>query len=284
MPVYSPTRNRSQLGYKPLEERHLLAGNVAVVENVHLFIRGDGADNQFEVVVEDDQLVVNGLDGTTINGKDSFVVSGATVTDSGVTFAGGLRAHLGPGHDDFAITDARFESFSLVYGGTGDDQIDVLDSTFMDRATFQTYDGNDVISTVGSHFEGTFRALTLDGQDSISMVDSMFAGDSIVTTGNHSDSIHLDSNHYLGEVNLVLPFNGDDTVRLDNPVVGEYQLGVFLGNGDDTIHGDLTEASIESAIRVGGQGGVDQVLAIPTSAEVAADVTVDGCRGSPGIR
>ena len=96
------------------------------------------ADNQFELVVEDDQLKINGLDGTTINNEDSYVVAGATVTDSGVTFEGGLRAHLGPGHDELSITDAQFEDFSIVYGGTGNDNIELLDSTFNDNATFQT--------------------------------------------------------------------------------------------------------------------------------------------------
>ena len=275
MSVHSLGRSRSQPGYRGLEERCLLAGNVTVFENVHLFIRGDVADNQFELVVEDDQLKINGLDGTTINNEDSYVVAGATVTDSGVTFEGGLRAHLGPGHDELSITDAQFEDFSIVYGGTGNDNIELLDSTFNDNATFQTYEGRDTISANGSRFEGALRAITLDGQDTVSIIDSTFAGNSIVTTGNHADSIHLDGNHYAGDVNLVLPLNGDDTVRLDNPVVSGNQLGIFLGNGDDTIHGDLTEASVASAIRVGGQGGVDQVLAIPTSAEVAVDVTVD---------
>ena len=66
-----------RLNYSSLEDRRLLAGNIRVVENVHLYIRGDQADNQFEVVVEGDQLQINGLDGTTINGEDSFVVAGA---------------------------------------------------------------------------------------------------------------------------------------------------------------------------------------------------------------
>ena len=52
--------------YQSLEPRRLLAGNVTVVENVHLFIRGDGADNQFELAVNDDELQIVGLNGTTI--------------------------------------------------------------------------------------------------------------------------------------------------------------------------------------------------------------------------
>ena len=84
----------------------MLAGNVAVFENVHLYIRGDNADNQFEIVAEGDQLKIQGIDGTTINGQESYLVQGAQLTDAGMSFEGGLRAHLGPGHNDFMVKDA----------------------------------------------------------------------------------------------------------------------------------------------------------------------------------
>lgn len=261
--------------YKPLEQRRLLAGNVTVFENVHLYIRGDAQDNQFEIVADGEQLRINGLDGTTINGKESLVVESATVTDAGVSFPGGLRAHLGPGHDDFEVTDAQFEDMSLVYGGTGNDNVDVTDSRFLDRAIIQTFDGNDSISTNGSYFADTFFAITLDGQDTVSMIDSTMEGNSIVVTGKHADSVHSNSSHYLGETNLLLTFGGDDTVQLDNPVVGSNQLGVFLGFGDDTIGGDMTQAAVDSSIKIGGQGGVDQTHGMTMSDEVAERVTVD---------
>ena len=148
MSVRSALRKRRSISYQTLENRLLLAGDVTVVEDGHLFIRGDGADNQFEVVADNGQLEVRGLAGTTINGLESYVVTGAEVTESGVTFAGGLRAHLGPGNDDFAVRDAVFESQSLVYGGTGDDNVDVTDSTFHGQFTIQTYDGDDSVSTL----------------------------------------------------------------------------------------------------------------------------------------
>ena len=269
------TRTKTQsIGYEALEGRQLLAGDVTIFENVHLYIRGDAADNQVEVVAEGDQLVFNGIEGTTINGQDSYVVKGATVTDSGVTFEGGLRANFGPGHDDFKVQDAIFESMSVIFGGTGDDNIDVVDSAFMDKLVMQTYDGNDAVSTTRSHFEGPLFIMTLDGQDSVSLTDSMFAGDSFVVTGNHSDAIVSDGNHYMGDLNLVLPLDGDDTVELMNPVVGEHQLGIFLGKGDDTINVDMTEATVEGTVRIGGQAGRDVAPKMEMSEEMADKVTV----------
>ena len=245
--------------YQVLENRLLLAGDVTVVESGHLYIRGDQANNQFEVVAENGRLEVRGLEGTTINGEESYIVSGAQVTESGVSFAGGLRAHLGPGHDDFVVRDAVFESRSIIFGGTGDDSVAVEDSTFADQFVIQTFHGNDSVSTSGSYFADTLYAITLDGEDSVTVTDSVFAGNSFVNTGNHSDSIHSQGNHYSGELNLLLSSAGNDSVELNNPVIGENQLGVFLGNGDDTISADLTEASITSTIKIAGQAGIDQI-------------------------
>ena len=245
--------------YRSLEPRRLLAGDVTVVENVHLYIRGDGADNQFEIVVNDDQLQIVGLNGTTINRQDSYVVEGASVTAAGVSFEGGLRAHLGPGHDELNLRDVQFESLSLVYGGTGNDSIDVVDSAFLEDVLVQTYDGDDSIAAYGSSFGEAFRAITLDGEDSVTLIDTAIEGNTIVATGDHSDTIHAADSHFLGEVSLLLPLDGDDSVQVDNPVVGENQLGIFLGNGDDVIHGDFTNADVEGTVRVGGQGGIDRV-------------------------
>ncbi len=260
--------------YSSLEERRLLAGNVTVVEDGHLYIRGDQADNQFEVVVEDGQLRINGLDGTTINRKDSFVVSGATVTESGVSFEGGLRAHLGPGHDNFSVNDAVFESSSIIYGGSGDDTIDVVDSQFLDRTLIQTFDGSDNVSVSGSRFEGDFYAITLEGQDTVSSIDSAFEALSIVATGNHSDTIHSEGSHYMGEVNLLLGQNGGDKVQLTNPVVGQHQLGVFTGNHSDTIGLDLRDATVAGTIRVSGQAGTDHSSGMTMGDEIAEATTV----------
>ena len=272
----TPRKSRHAFNYRPLEDRCLLAGDVTVVENVHLYLRGDGLDNQIEVVVEGDELVINGLDGTTINGKESFTVQGTTVTDSGVTFAGGLRGHFGPGHDDLNVKDAIFESRSIIYGGTGDDNIEIVDSQFVDGGVIQTFDGDDSVSTMGTSFGDDLFVITLDGQDSVTSIDSSFDGNAIVVTGEHSDKIHSEGNHYMGDVNLILTLNGNDEVQLVDPVVGESQLGVFLGNHDDTIGVDLSEASVEGTIRIGGQAGSDQHSGMTMNDEVADRTSVFG--------
>ena len=251
------SENRSKFSYTSLEGRRLLAGNVTVVENVHLYVRGDGADNQLEIVVDGDQLKINGVDGTTINGQDSFVVAGAEVTESGVVFAGGLRAHLGPGHDDLSIVDAHFESLTIVFGGTGNDDIEVTNSVFGDKAVIQTYQGDDSIEIARSQFFGDLFAITLAGKDDVSMTASTTHANSYVVTGQHNDSVTSIGSRYMGDSSLVLSLDGNDSVHISDPVVMN-MLGIFLGRGDDRIDADLLGATMTGQMRVGGQAGVDR--------------------------
>ncbi len=276
MPLKSTRQKRQTISYLSLEERNLLAGDVTVFEDLHLFLRGDQSDNQVEVVVDGDQLKVIGLNGTTINQQDSYVVRGATVTEGGVSFAGGFRGNLGSGHDALEIKDALFESKSVIFGGTGDDTIDLVDSQFLERVLIQTYSGNDAVSTSGSEFEGDFYTFTLEGRDSVNSTDTVFKSDSIVVTGEHSDSVHSRNSHYLGDANLILSLNGNDEVQLIDPVVGTDELGVYLGNDDDTVGVDLEDATVDSNIKISGQQGVDQPSMMSLNDEIADKTTMVG--------
>ena len=276
MSFKSALRSQRSTGYQILENRLLLAGDVTVFEAGHLFLRGDGAGNQVQVVVDGDQLRVEGLNGTTINHQDSYVVQGATLTQAGVSFEGGIRANLGEGHDTLEIRDALFESKSVVYGGAGDDIVDLVDSQFLEHITIQTFDGDDTVSTTGSQFNGDFYVFTLDGEDSVTSIETAFNEHSIVVTGEHSDTVHSADSHYLGEVNLILSLNGNDEVQLIDPVVGANELGVYLGNDHDTVGVDLDEAVVESTIKIAGQAGVDSPTVMTMSDEVADKTTVTG--------
>jgi hypothetical protein len=272
----NPMQRNSRCSYQALEPRQLLAGNVTVFKSMHLYIRGDAADNQFEIVADGDELRINGLNGTTINNEASYLVRTARRNENGASFAGGLRAHLGPGHDELNIRDAHFEELSIIYGGTGDDDISLADSVFSGPTTIQTFDGQDSINVQGTHFEDSFRAVTLKGRDSIVMKESVFSGDSITVTGMHTDSIHSANNHYMGEVNLLLTLGGNDEVLLENPVVGEEQLGVFMGNEDDLVKVDMMDATVDGSVRIGGQAGTDSVQQMSEMSDaVSSNVSID---------
>ena len=73
----SSRRSRSRVRYgavEALETRALLAGDLAAtISRGDLILEGDRAANKIEVTVEDGDVVVRGLDGTTINGQPDFV-------------------------------------------------------------------------------------------------------------------------------------------------------------------------------------------------------------------
>ena len=116
------TRRRSRkLEYSKLEERKMLAGNVRVaVSDGAVFLRGDAENNQVEILGEftPAEIVVRGVDGTTINGRDEIVISGLDAQ-----LPNGIRAHLGQGDDFIRIEQVKVGGSNRVFGGTGDDSI-----------------------------------------------------------------------------------------------------------------------------------------------------------------
>ncbi|MDH3719008.1 MAG: hypothetical protein OES79_12895, partial [Planctomycetota bacterium] len=97
------TRRRKRTGgrqrlarFESLEPRHLLAGNVtAAVVDGDLRLTGDSLDNTAMVSVIDGDVVVEGLDDTTVNGSATpfIAFSGSS------RIADDLLARLGGGGD-----------------------------------------------------------------------------------------------------------------------------------------------------------------------------------------
>ena len=71
-------RSITAAALQPLEPRRMLAGNVtAVLVGGDLVIRGDRADNFIEVTQDEEgDIVVNGEDGTTVNGEEEAEFEG----------------------------------------------------------------------------------------------------------------------------------------------------------------------------------------------------------------
>ncbi len=101
--------------YLPLENRHLLAGNVNVFQfDSSLFIRGDVSDNQVEIserITGDIQVI--GLDGTTVNdGLEPFIVPA-----DGGEIEQDLRVHLGQGNDSIFVDGIQVNGRAVVLWG-----------------------------------------------------------------------------------------------------------------------------------------------------------------------
>jgi hypothetical protein len=109
--------DRSRLGFEVLEARDNPAGNVnAFFSGATLNLIGDAADNQIAVAQNSaGELVVTGLNGTTIN-RQSSINLGRVQLD-------GLWVNLGDGNDSVDVTGVAVTRGVAIEGGNGNDAI-----------------------------------------------------------------------------------------------------------------------------------------------------------------
>jgi hypothetical protein len=249
--------------YQSFEPRRLLAGNVAAFEaDGNLYLRGDSLDNEIELTVNaDGQMVLTGIDGTTVNrSSDPYLVwqsqTGATSSDA--ILSGGLRVNLGKGNDRLEVRDTTFEGLSVVYAGPGDDEIRLSESRFEAQLTVQTFDGDDQIHFESNEFLGDLFAITLAGSDEVTINDSINMGGVIVATGTEDDSVEIHNQKFDGDYQMILTQDGDDSVMLMEPDIGENGLDVYTGDGNDVIDGEMHDHLPEETVTLGGQDGMDR--------------------------
>ena len=266
---FAKTSRRRELSsgmtYGALEGKRLLAGNVTVANTAHLFIRGDAADNQIEVIGnEDGTLAIIGVEGTTINrSSEPLIISGdalerITTGDVVASFENGLRAHMGPGNDKIYVQGIEFQDSSFVFGGTGDDIVSVLRASFTDQLVMQTYSGDDAIGLDESKVDGDLRIIGHDGADAIGVLGSEIFGDTIVSGGNGNDRMTV--GHYTEATGsfLAIGGDGDDNIGLVWMQNDDF-LGAFGGAGNDEVYVQTSGLNLDELgpIRVGGQAGAD---------------------------
>jgi len=153
----TPARRESQTSLlrpriEPLESRRMMAGDVSVLfADGSLDIIGDGADNAIYIYENTTGIVVEGANGTTVNGvagplvavpplskitndlnidlnggDDSLVLFGFSVGDDITVFTDG-------GHDSVAMTQMQADGEILVVTGGGSDSVAVIATTAGDE-------------------------------------------------------------------------------------------------------------------------------------------------------
>jgi len=258
------TRRRTEAtNYGVLEGRRLLAGNVTVANTDNLYIRGDNADNQIEIIGNDDgSISIIGKSGTTINGQSTpLTISGADeilnpINGTRASYEFGLRANVGMGNDSVLVEGVEFQGSSIVYAGAGDDSVGVYQTNFLDRLLLQTFTGNDSVSIDTADVKQDLYIVTLDGEDTIGIDNAQLEGDVFVVAGNNDDSIAIKDVSALKGL-LALSQNGNDYISLENIIVGE-QTGVYGGDGNDEISLDYSNVQFVNPTRVGGQTDFDR--------------------------
>ena len=259
-------RNRRRaegMAYGLLEGKRLLAGNVTVANTDNLYIRGDSADNQIEIIGNDDGTIsIFGTNGTTINGEAGpLVIDGDVVANNNIgvraSYEFGLRANVGRGDDSVIVEGVEFGGSSIVYGGPGDDSVGTYQTTFSDRLLLQTFTGDDSVSIDKSQIAGDLFLLTLNGNDTIGIDASELLSNAFVIAGNGIDNLALRDSSVNDQL-LVLSQNGNDYVSVENLRVAT-RTGVYGGDGNDEISIDYSGVDdFVSPIRIGGQSDFDR--------------------------
>ncbi len=254
----------SYLSYQHLEERKLMAGDVSVVENGHLFIRGDELSNQFEIVADDSgKLTVTGLRGTTINGShEPFQVNDVNELQGergrNASFDGGLRIMTFGGNDRIDIRGIEIGDNSRIVTGAGNDFVRLIRSTSDHDFFVATDSGDDTFKFVQSRSRGDLNVKTGHGHDAIRFRNSRTWGNTNLLSGTGDDAVTLKRVRFTGTQQYVLTHDGDDRVRVRDNDVNDSGLKIFAGNGRDHVFAEMKNANdVTGTILVAGQAGFD---------------------------
>ena len=273
-----------------LEERALLAGNVtAQLLGQTAVVNGDMANNSVQIFIESGNVVVRGLDGTTINGtSDDFILASGTIS-----LPGHFSASLGDGNDTLTIAGVTVSRNAAISGGQGNDQIAVMGSSVVSGdLTISGGSGADTISLQDSTVGRTARILGGKGTDTLVVSSASIGRDLFISGGSNDDNIVVDSTRVERDARISGNSGDDDIVVRDSVIVDDI---VISGNaGHDIIVFDSSAVGDKSFMR--GGSGSDNIQIIGTSQffdrlrtyggagrdniETAAGVTFDGLKRS----
>ncbi len=236
-------RPRFAAATEALESRTMLAGNVAaVVDGGDLTLTGDEADNSVKVTVVDGDIVVQGIDGTTINGSsDPFVAFAGTTT-----IGGDFESSLGRGADTLRLTGPlTVTGRTRVTDTSGATQVGITDATIDGAVHIRTGQADDNVSITGSTFGSTLTIIAGGGQNLVSVFDTTVAGNVSVTAvdGSHR-------RHRLGERIL------KRLERLDDRLARRHgdRFGHFIARLEERI------SRLDARLGRGRQDGSNQIV------------------------
>ena len=190
------SRRIAGLGFERLEDRALLAGNVAAsISGGNLRIVGDSLDNQ--VLVERagaTQVRLTPLGDTTVNGSSEPVTLGG--------FKKGISLNAGSGDDEFQFAgeaDRKFHVFGNVNLNTnsGNDTLEFTNFRVGRVLSISTGDGDDQVlasGDVGGSGLAVFKPSSIHmgaGNDTVQLANTYFAKNITLNAGAGDDNVDL---------------------------------------------------------------------------------------------
>jgi hypothetical protein len=219
--------------FDALEPRHLLSGDVSVSAGEVLQLRGDGDDNAVRITrTGGGQVIIKGLRGTTINGRNAIRVNGNGIKKVDIKLFGG---------NDTLIIQRLVASNDI---------------------NIETDIGNDTVKLVGVRAGKTLSVNTGDGNDVVSAVRVRTGEDFNIDTGDGTSRVHVNVTTVGGSL-TVIGKDGADRVKIANTTV-QKDLNVEVGEGNDNVR--LIRILSRKNIKVDAQTGNDVVAVIKVRA------------------
>ena len=255
-----------------MESRTLLAGNVtAALVGSDLQLNGDSAANDIRISRTTAGIIVQGLNGTTINGAATdFVAYPIAATSNG-----SIQANLGAGSDKLQLDGIDLDDALTVDGGAGDDSLGLTSSAIHGRVLFTGGAGNDTFFGETSTIDGNVSANMGAGNDLFTLRTSEVKGDLTLDGGAGADRLAFDAVTVGGTLRAGMG-EGNDDIRIAN---GSQLQKVFVtgGRGADLVQ--INDSTISQSLKAKLGRGNDSVTLGGTTA-IQGRVKVRGGQGN----
>ncbi len=219
-----------------LEKRTLLAGNAIVsFSGGNLSVTGDGLDNTIEVTAAGGNVIVRGLNNTTINGSTTafIAVSNSTAIPGSVSIGtgdgndtvmfsrnvsvGGLTTvDGGAGNDSIGSTGATFQGGVQIHGRRGNDSISLSNTTVAGLLWIKTKTGDDIVSLDGVTVNGRLKIKSGKGNDNVVLNNVTVSDKTSIHTEANNDIVAVRNSTLNGHVKIRTRQNEDMVVLEGN--------------------------------------------------------------------
>ncbi len=231
-PVFSNSDDELSIQLECLEPRFLLSGNViATMIGADLFLWGDGNDNEVSLEVIDNDIVLVGGNGTTINGT----AERETLAENTSTLDGSVFAFMGGGNDQIVIQDGLVVRQSvLLFMGSGDDSVGIGASEISGNLIVVTYSGNNQLALDETVVQQNVMNFTGRGNDVSSIRGATINSNVLIFSGGGDDAVVVDQSNIQGNAEIHTASGNDDIAIMDSSV--EKNFFVYTGSGDDFLY------------------------------------------------
>lgn len=242
-----------------LEDRAMLAGDVsAQLIGRDIYVSGDSADNSIEIVVDGGDLVIRGLDGTTING----VAGDFTLRAGSNRVRDDLKIDMGRGDDRVVIADGVIVTGDLrIQGGRGDDSIAVAEALIGDDLKIDGGSGFNTISVQETEVLENARIYGGNDGNLINISDSTIRDNLWIHGGSGVDDVVFDRSA-VGDNLYLYTHGGDDNIAIRDTVLAD-DVFVHAGSGGDVVY--IESTAVSDDLRIFGQSGDDSITILTST-------------------